>query len=129
MFVIQEQGSERSLQGKNAQNYVFSHFFSSNRAIGINAAPDKLLCLKNRAKFTKRASYPDKKRIGISMSGMLHCRHTSAHRPLSGSEKSIILNKAVLVMQVLLRYEDNTIFVTNIDPRGQAYKKKNRSRR
>ena len=31
--------------------------------------------------------------------------------------------------RVLYRIEDNTIFVTNIDPRGQVYKKKNRRKK
>jgi mRNA-degrading endonuclease RelE of RelBE toxin-antitoxin system len=31
--------------------------------------------------------------------------------------------------RILFRYEDNTVFVTNIDPRGQAYKKKNRGKK
>ena len=31
--------------------------------------------------------------------------------------------------RALFRIEDNTIFVTNIDPRGQVYKKKNRRKK
>jgi len=31
--------------------------------------------------------------------------------------------------RALFRIEDNTIFVTNIDPRGQVYRKKNRGKK
>ena len=31
--------------------------------------------------------------------------------------------------RALFKIEDNTIFVTNIDPRGQVYKKKNRRKK
>jgi len=48
-------------------------------------------------------------------------------RPLSG--KGGYFRLRVGKYRVLFRYESDTIFVTNIDPRGQAYKKKNRRKK
>ena len=79
------------------------------------------------AKYLERLNPPDKDRIKAAFIDL-------AKDPPEGDIRPIIGHKGYFRLRVgdfraLYRIEDNTVFVTNIDPRGQAYKKKNRGKK
>jgi len=78
-------------------------------------------------KYFERLNEPDKSRVK-------GCLKDLEKEPLEGDIVPITgqtgyFRAKVGNYRILFRYEENTIFVTNIDPRGQAYKKKNRGRK
>ena len=78
-------------------------------------------------KYLDRLGMPDKGRIKAAFEDL-------AKEPPKGDIRPIVGQKGYYRLRVgafraLYRIENDTIFVTNIDPRGQAYKKKNRRKK
>jgi mRNA-degrading endonuclease RelE of RelBE toxin-antitoxin system len=78
-------------------------------------------------KYLERLSEPHKGKIKEALKGLEKEPPEGDIRPLSGQSGHWRLK--VDGYRALYRVENNTIFVTHIDPRGQAYKKKNRGTR
>jgi mRNA interferase RelE/StbE len=79
------------------------------------------------AKYLERLSETDKSRIKIALGGLSNEPPKGDIKPLVGQPDYFRLR--VGSYRMLFRIENNTIFVTNIDPRGQVYKKKNRGKK
>ena len=78
-------------------------------------------------KYMERMSATDRNRIRIALTDL-------SKEPPKGDIKLLVGQPGYYRLRignyrVLYRIENNTIFVTNIDPRGQAYKKKNRGKK
>ena len=78
-------------------------------------------------KYFERLNEPDKSRIKACLKDLEKEPPEGDIRPITG--QAGYFRAKVGNYRILFRYEDHTIFVTNIDPRGQAYKKKNRGKR
>jgi mRNA interferase RelE/StbE len=78
-------------------------------------------------KYLNRLNEPDSGCIKTALRNLAKEPPEGDIKPLSGQAGYFRLR--VGKYRVLFRHEDNIIFVTNIDPRGQAYKKKNRRRK
>jgi mRNA-degrading endonuclease RelE of RelBE toxin-antitoxin system len=78
-------------------------------------------------KYFERLNEPDKSRVKACLKDLEKEPPEGDIIPISGQVG--YFRAKVGSYRILFRYEDNTIFVTNIDPRGQAYKKKNRGNR
>jgi mRNA interferase RelE/StbE len=76
------------------------------------------------ARYFERLDTTDKDRFRAAFTGL-------AKEPPEGDIRSLVGQPGYFRLRVgayraLYRIEDNTIFVTNIDPRGQAYGKRSR---
>jgi mRNA interferase RelE/StbE len=69
----------------------------------------------------------DKNRIKAALNALSKEPPEGDIKPLTGQAGYFRLR--VGKYRALYRIEDDTIFVTNIDPRGQVYKKKNRRKK
>ena len=78
-------------------------------------------------RYLDRLNEPDNSFIKAALHDLSKEPPEGDIKPLSGQTGYFRLR--VRKYRVLFRYEDNTVFVTNIDPRGQAYKKKNRGKK
>jgi len=78
-------------------------------------------------RYLDRLNQPDSGNIKAALRDLSKEPPEGDIRPLSGQDGYFRLK--VGKFRVLFRYESDAIFVTNIDPRGQAYKKKNRGKR
>jgi mRNA interferase RelE/StbE len=78
------------------------------------------------SKYLERLGEPDKGRIKDALGDLSEDPPQGDIRPLTGQTGYFRLK--VGGYRVLYRIENNTLFVTHIDPRGQAYKKKNRGK-
>ena len=78
-------------------------------------------------KYFERLNEPDKSRIKASLDDLRKEPPEGDIRPLTG--QAGYFRVKIGNYRILFRYEDDTIFITNIDPRGQAYKKKNRGKK
>jgi len=79
------------------------------------------------AKYFERLSTTDKDRFRVAFNNLSKEPPEGDITRLSGSSGYFRLR--VGGYRALYRIEDNAIFVTNIDPRGQVYKKKNRGKK
>jgi mRNA interferase RelE/StbE len=79
------------------------------------------------AKYLERLGEPNKGRIKAAFEALAKEPPEGDIRPVVGKQGYFRLR--VGDFRALYRIENNTIFVTNIDPRGQVYKKKNRGRK
>jgi len=75
-------------------------------------------------KYLERLNEPDKSSMKAALNGLTKEPLVGDIRPLTGQEGFFRLR--VGKYRVLFRLENTMIIITNIDPRGQAYKKKNR---
>jgi mRNA interferase RelE/StbE len=75
-------------------------------------------------KYLERLPEPHKGKIKAALVDLSKDPPEGDIKPLTGQEGRWRLR--VGSFRALYRIENDTIFVTNIDPRGQAYKKKNR---
>ena len=73
-------------------------------------------------KYLERLNEPDSSSIKTALQDLSREPPEGDIKPLSGQTGYFRLR--VRNYRVLFCYEDNTIFVTNIDPRGQVYKKR-----
>jgi mRNA interferase RelE/StbE len=73
-------------------------------------------------KYLERLSEPDKGRIKAALKDLEKDPPAGDVRPVVGQVGSFRLK--VGGYRVLFRYRENTVFVTHIEPRGQAYNKK-----
>ena len=78
-------------------------------------------------RYLDRLNQPDNGNIKTALRDLSKEPPEGDIKPLLG--KAGYFRLRVGKYRVLFRYENDTIFVTNIDPRGQAYKKKNRRRK
>jgi len=78
-------------------------------------------------KYLERLNEPNKGRIKDSLKDLEREPPEGNIRPITGQAGYFRVKTGGY--RILFRYEGDTIFVTNIDPRGQAYKKKNRGKR
>ena len=78
-------------------------------------------------RYLDRLNEPDNGSIKAALHDLSKEPSEGDIQPLTGQAGYFRLR--VRKYRVLFRYEDNTIFVTNIDPRGQVYKKKNRGKK
>jgi mRNA interferase RelE/StbE len=79
------------------------------------------------AKYLERLGEPNKGRIKSAFEDL-------AKEPPEGNIRPVVGRKGYFRLRVgdfraLYRIENNAIIVTNIDPRGQVYKKGNRGRK
>ena len=74
-------------------------------------------------KYLERLNEPDKGQIKAALEDLSRDPPKGDIRPLQ--ERKGYFRVKIGGYRVLYRIESGTIFVTNIDPRGQAYKKKN----
>jgi mRNA interferase RelE/StbE len=79
------------------------------------------------AKYLERLDKPTKGHIKTALADLEKEPPEGDIRPLTGQAGYFRLR--VGSFRALYRIENNTIFVTNIDPRGQAYKKKNMNKK
>jgi len=87
----------------------------------------KVLLRPVAAKYLERLSTTDKKRF-------INAFNDLAKEPPEGDITTLsgwpgYLRLRIGGYRALFRIENNTIFVTNIDPRGQVYTKKNRRKK
>jgi len=87
----------------------------------------KVLLRPVAARYFERLSATDKDRFRTAF-------HNLSKEPPEGNITALSGWSGYFRLRVgnyraLFRIEDNTVFVTNIDPRGQAYKKKNRGKK
>ena len=75
-------------------------------------------------KYLNRLNANDRDRIDDAIEGLEKEPPEGDIRPIAGQSGTFRLK--VGIYRAIFRYEDNCIFVTHIDPRGQAYKKQNR---
>ena len=87
----------------------------------------KVLLRPIAAKYFERLSAIDKDRFRAAFTNLAKDPPKGDIKTLSGRAGYFRLR--VGGYRALFRIEDNTIFVTNIDPRGQVYKKKNRGKK
>jgi mRNA interferase RelE/StbE len=78
-------------------------------------------------KYLERLGKQDKGRIKAAFEDLSKEPPEGDIRPITGRKGYFRLR--IGDFRALYRVEDDTIFVTNIDPRGQIYKKKNRGRK
>ena len=78
-------------------------------------------------RYLERLNESDNSRIKAALYDLSKEPPEGDIKPLSGQADCFRVR--VGKYRVLFRYEEDTIFVTNIDPRGQAYKKKNRRKK
>ena len=78
------------------------------------------------AKYFERLSATDKNRLRAAFAGLEVEPPEGDIKPLIG--QSNLCRLRVGSYRVLFRIENGTIFILSIDPRGQAYKKKNRGK-
>ena len=78
-------------------------------------------------KYFERLNEPDKSRIKAVIKDLEKEPPEGNIRPITG--QAGYFRAKVGNYRILFRYENKTIFVTNIDPRGQAYKKGTRGKR
>jgi mRNA interferase RelE/StbE len=78
------------------------------------------------AKYLNRLGEPNKGRIKAAFEDLSKEPPEGDIRPVAGRKGYFRLR--VGGFRALYRIESNTIFVTNIDTRGQVYKKKNRGK-
>ena len=76
------------------------------------------------AKYIDRLSATDKNRIKLALKDLSRDPPEGDIQPLTGQSGYFRLR--IGNFRALYRIENNVIFITNLDPRGQAYKKKNR---
>lgn len=86
----------------------------------------QVLLRPKAVKYFSRLSAVDKGRFRIAL-------HDLSKEPPEGDIEPMVGQPGYYRLRLgkyraLFRYEDNTIFITNIDPRGQVYKKKNRGK-
>ena len=79
------------------------------------------------ARYMERLNTIDKGRIRYALGNLSKEPPDGDIEPLVGQSGYFRLR--VGSYRILYRIENTTIFVTNIDPRGQAYKKKNRRKK
>ena len=79
------------------------------------------------AKYFERLNSVDKNRIRHALSNLSKEPPIGDIKPITGQHGDFRLR--VGSYRILFRIENRIIFVTNIDPRGQAYKKKNRGKK
>jgi len=77
-------------------------------------------------RYLERLNESDNRRIRAALYDLSKEPPEGDIKPLSG--QTGYFRVRVGKYRVLFRHEENTIFVTNIDSRGQAYKKKNRGK-
>jgi mRNA interferase RelE/StbE len=77
-------------------------------------------------KYLERLNEPDKGYIKAALNGLIKEPPSGDIRPMTGQEGFFRLR--VGKYRVLFCIENNTILVMAIDPRGQAYKSKNRGK-
>ena len=82
---------------------------------------------KDAEKYLNRLNAIDKKRIKDSIKDLENEPPEGDIRPYEGSKD--ILRLRVGNYRALFKYEENHILVTHIEPRGQAYTKKTKSKR
>ena len=87
----------------------------------------KVLLRPVAARYFERLSATDKDRFRAAFNNLSKEPPKGDITALSGCPGYFRLR--VGSYRALFRIEDNTIFVTNIDPRGQVYKKKNRGKK
>jgi mRNA interferase RelE/StbE len=78
-------------------------------------------------KYLDRVGEPNRGRIKAALEELSKEPPEGDIKPMTGQRGYFRLR--VGGFRVLYRIEDDTIFVTNIDPRGQVYKKKNRRKK
>jgi mRNA interferase RelE/StbE len=79
------------------------------------------------AKYLERLNEPDHSRIKAALADL-------SKEPPEGDIRPVVGRKGYFRLRVggfraLYRIEDDVIFVTNLDPRGQVYKKKNKGKK
>ena len=79
------------------------------------------------AKYLDRMGEPNRGRIKVALQGLEKEPPGGDIRPISGQKGYFRLR--VGDFRILYRIECNTVFVTNIAPRGQVYKKKNKGKK
>ena len=84
----------------------------------------KVLLRPIAARYFGRLNTTDKDRLRAAFTGLAKEPPEGDIRPLAGQPGYFRLR--VGGYRALYRIEDNIIFVTNIDPRGQAYGKRSR---
>jgi len=75
-------------------------------------------------KYLARLNEPDKSRIEEALEKLEHEPPEGNIRPIAGQAGYFRLK--IGGYRIFFRHRDNDIFVTHIDPRGQAYSKKNK---
>ena len=86
----------------------------------------KVLLHRDAAKYFERLSATDKGRLQVAFTGLEEEPPKGDIKPLVGQPNQHRLR--VGSYRILFRIENNAIFILSIDPRGQAYKKKNRGK-
>ena len=76
------------------------------------------------AKYLDRMGEPNRGRIKAALQGLEKIPPEGDIRPVIGQKGYFRLR--IGDFRALYRIEDDIVVVTNIDPRGQVYKKKNR---
>jgi mRNA-degrading endonuclease RelE of RelBE toxin-antitoxin system len=79
------------------------------------------------SKYLERLNEPDKGRIKTALTGLEKEPPEGDIRPVVGQAGYFRLK--IGGYRALFRYRDNDILVTHIDPRGQAYNKKNKGKK
>jgi len=87
----------------------------------------KVLLHKEAEKYYNRLGKIDRDRFDEAFNDLEREPPGGDIRPYEGSKD--VLRLRVGNYRALFRYEGNKILVTHIEPRGQAYKKKTKSRR
>jgi mRNA-degrading endonuclease RelE of RelBE toxin-antitoxin system len=82
---------------------------------------------KAAEKYLERLSEPNKSRIKSALKGLEKEPQEGDIRPYEGNPG--IRRLKVSGYRALYKIEDDTILVTHIEPRGQAYTKKTRKKR
>jgi mRNA-degrading endonuclease RelE of RelBE toxin-antitoxin system len=78
-------------------------------------------------KYLEHLGEPNRGRIKAAFENLAKEPPEGDIRPVIGTQGYFRLR--VGGFRALYRIENNTIFVTNIDPRGQVYKKKNKGKK
>jgi mRNA interferase RelE/StbE len=79
------------------------------------------------AKYIDRLNEPDKSRLENAIDGLEKEPPEGDIMPFSGQKGMFRLK--IGRYRILFRYRDNDILITHIDPRGQAYSKKNEGKK
>jgi mRNA-degrading endonuclease RelE of RelBE toxin-antitoxin system len=87
----------------------------------------KALLHRDAEKYLNRLDTVDKKRIKDAIKDLEKEPPEGDIRPYEGSKD--ILRLRVSNFRALFKYEEDHILVTHIEPRGQAYTKKTKSKR
>jgi mRNA-degrading endonuclease RelE of RelBE toxin-antitoxin system len=99
------------VQAEKAQNR------GGNRALTVILHPIP-------GKYLERLNEPDKGHIKTALQGLEEEPPVGNIVPVTGQPGTFRLK--IGSYRAIFRYTDDYIFVTHIDPRGQAYKKKNK---